>query len=377
MLDGKLWVNESGLIDFKLNSDTAVSYTISDAENIILNSTSIDNKQDEVKTRIILYYGRSDPTKDDKENYSNVHVEIDADAEGAFEYNEKLSKEITTTWINSDCGTTAAIEAYTAAKCKSKLTRMRSARPILTLDVELKDSDILAGKLVYLNSDEFNNIDGSNYNNQIFEVIKKDPKGNKITLILQFYPTASITTVSENYIQILENPIAFTKYNLREVRVTGLTVNGYTGDTNDLNAEDKVSLVWDNMYKSEATSATDILGVIKSLPKIWPINNPDLWSYDTSSWKTVRKYNVYMFVGNQGITGPVTHRPTTNDVNGKWYKIAIVQDQKIEDAAKKYNLDYNLPISLIARYIAFDVYADANLVFDPNAPVGIEVKELQ
>lgn len=390
ILDLKLWVNEDGLVTCKYNSNETVDFTIMDAENIILNSKSVDYNQDEIRTRFLLYWNRIDVTKSntDKENFGNLHIEIDVDAESALMYNKEIPEEKTTTWINDDCGTATAINTYIADLLNKKSKRARMPRAILSFDVELKDSDIKVGQIVQLSTDAFNDIDGNDYSNKKAEVIKKEPKGTKISLTVRMLATESVITTSEDHILIYENPQPVRSFHLTEVKVTGLTMIDplgaeHTGDALNIDVENEVKLRWDNMYMSTAASATDINGVTKSLPSIqaWagmppnmsPIGSPYI---DTSSWKTTRKYNVYMFVANPGQTAPVTKRPTANDTNGKWYLIATVPDGKINDVTKKYFFTKVFSLPLAGRYVGFDVYADANLVYDPNAPVGIEVERM-
>mgnify|MGYP001160181716 CR=1 FL=1 len=387
ILDGKLWVNENGKIDFKYNSEITPSCTITDADNIIINSTSIDYEQD-IKTRIVCYYDLFDPAKgiSSKENYQKVNVTIDADAESEFEYNEKLTEEITTIWINSDCGTQAQIDNYLNNILKQKLKRLRNLRPKLQFDLELKDSDIAVGDIISLQSDEFNNIDGTNYNGKLFEVIKKDPKFNKITFLVQLIPTTEIFTQNDNQIQILETPKPVSKFYVPEVKVTGLKFldnynNEHSGMSLDIEAENVIKLIWDNMYMSQATTATDINGITRSLPLIWVYTGyppvPHHQVYDLSSWKSVKNYKIYMFVADIGKKYSAAGRPSQNDANGKWYLIGIVRDNKILNAAKKYQFTYPIPLSLCGRYLSFDVYAEANIEYDPLAPIGIDLPVLK
>jgi len=383
ILDAKLWVNENGKIDFKYNSEIIASYTISDSDNIIINSTSIDYEQD-IKTRIICFYDLYDPLKGitDKENYQKVNVTIDIDAESSYEYNEKLTEEIITIWINTDCGTQSQIDSYLNNILKQKLKRLRNPRPKLQFDLELKDSNIAVGDIINLNSDEFNNVDGTDYNGKLFEVIKKDPKSNKITYTIQLIPTIDIITNNENQIQILETPKPVSKFYVPEVRVTGLKYIDkdnikYTGTDLDLDIENIIKLEWDNMYISESTTATDINGITRSLPKIWVYigypPSPHHQIYDLSSWKSVKNYKIYMFVANLNKKYSAIGRPSTNDANGKWYLIGIVRDNKILDSSKKYQFTYPIPLSLAGIYLSFDVYAEANIEYDVTAPIGIDL----
>jgi hypothetical protein len=389
VLDIRLWVNEEGLITCRYNSDETVDFTVTDAENIILNSKSIDYNQDEIRTRFLLYWNRKDVTKGnaDQDNFANLHIEIDADAEGPLMYNKELPEPKTTLWINDDCGTVAEINAYLATLLNAKIKRARLPRPILTYEVEAKDSDIKGGQIGQHSTDAFNDIDGVDYNLKKAEVINKEPAGSKVKLTVKMLAEEVITTTSEDHVLIYENPVPVRSFLLTEVKVTGLTMidslgADHTGEALALSVENELKLRWDNMYMSEASTATDINGSTRSLPMIqaWsgmppdqsPVGDPYV---DTSGWKTTRKYNVYMFVAAAGQTAPAVNRPTANEVNGKWYLIASVPDNKIDDATKKYFFTKVFSLPLAGRYVCFDVYADANLVYDSNAPVSVQVEK--
>ena len=430
-LDAKHWINEEGEIDFKYNTEETAEFTITDSENIILNSPTVDYETG-IKTRIRFYYARYDATKSltDKENFKHVHVEIDVDAESSLMHNAIYPFDITTTWINDDCGTPEDIQDYIKTICNNKLKRLRQARPKLQVDLELKDSAITVGKVVYLNSSVFNNLDGTDYNNKKFEVIKRDPKGNRITFTLQLIDVEAVTTEQEEQIQILENPVPFNRFNLNEVCVTGLTVGNlyksivdkniyyiyeydtgntyayvnkvgatyyeYDGDdvlvathdsdpypninlsTHNKKIENKLYFEWDNMYMSLEETATSITGVTRVLPIItvyvgFPPHIHRRY-VDTDSWKTGMRYNVYIGVCNKGKSSMQYPRPTLNDANGKWYLIARIPELHIDDEDYKYSLTYTLPISLVGRFICFDVYLDADLVYDKHAGARVDAE---
>lgn len=384
MLDGKIWQNENGKLDFKYQGDTTITATITDAENIVMDSTGVDDNLNEIKTRLLCYWGRYDVTKalTDKNNYQGLHIEINADDESANMYNDKLEQEFTTTWINSDCGTTTEINEYLTNLFNAKLERKHVPRPVLTFDVELKDSDILVGDCIYLRTDEFNETDGTDYYDRTFEVVKKEFKETKLTLKVRFVPTDAATTESEDHTIILENPIPVAKTSLNEIKVTGLTYidaddEEHTGASLDLSVSNSAKLCWDNMYMSEEETYTDINGATYTLPTktayagIPP--HPISQSTDLSSWKTIRQYTVYLGVLYDKNVPFTYSRPTSNDPNGKWYKLAIVPDLKATDKTKKYYFEYTFPPSLLGKGICFAVYADARMTYDPDAPIGMDI----
>lgn len=384
-LDVKLWVNEDGQITVKDNADDTVNYTITDDLNIIINSESVDFNQSEIFTRIPFRWNRIDVTKSiiDAKNYGNLFLETEPVAESNVMYDKEIPlDDVMTVWINDDSGTAAEIAAYISALLNKKINRGRMPRPKFTFDVEVKDSEIKVGNIISLSSDAFNDITGNDYTARKAEVIKKEPKGNRVSLTVRLLPTETVTTESENQTITYENPLPYKSSNLGEIKVINFKIydlagTAYTTDNIDVNAEVRLKLEWDNMYASTAIQATDILGVTRYLAKqlTHPIGYEE--TYDLELWKTTKKYNVYMFMANTGQKYPVTRRPTSSDANGKWFIIGTVFDIKSGDVTKKYTFEFNLPISLVGRYLGFAVYADTNLVYDPDAPVGIEIGRMQ
>lgn len=383
VLDLELWVNESGQITCRYASDVTVDHTITDDDNIIVNTDSVDFNTEEIFTRFLLYWDRKDVTKaqSEKENFNNLYFEVDADAESVNMYNDEIPDEKTTVWINSDCGTTTEITAYLTSVMNKKAKRCRMPRAKFSFDVELKDSAIKTGHRIALSSNAFNDINGNDYSGKVAEVIKKEPKGNRIALTVRLMNTASVTTTGYNTVQKFDNPPPIKSMSLNEVKVTNLTAynesgTSYTGSSNNVEVTNYVKLVWDNMYASESETATDITGTVRKLGTI--ILQPSMAEIvDLAQWQKTQRYKVYIFIANAGQSAPVTARPTLNDANGKWYLVGIVPDQKSYDGTKKYSFTYNLPVAALNRYICFDVYADCNLVYDANAPVGLEVEVLR
>jgi len=383
VLDLELWVNENGELTCRYASDVTPDFTITDDANIIVNTDSVDFNQEEIFTRFLLWWDRKDVTKatTEKTNFNYLHFDIDADAESVNMYNEEIPDEKTTVWINKDCGTVAEIDTYVKATMNKKAKRCRMPRAKFTFEVELKDSDIKTGHRISLSSNAFNDINGNDYSGKVAQVIKKEPKGNRIALTVRMMNTAAVTTTGYNTVQTFENPAPIKSMALNEVKVTGLVAyddqsNSYTGTAHDVEVANFIKLVWDNMYASEEETATDITGTTYNLATT--IVYPSMAEVvDLAQWQKTHRYKIYLFVANAGQTAPATARPTLSDANGKWYLIGIVPDVKSLDPTKHYSFTYNLPVAALNRYICFDVYADCNIVYDTSAPVALEVEVLQ
>lgn len=364
-LDVAYWVNEEGKLTARRYDNETTDYYITDAENIILDSKSIDFNQEDIITRILLYTNRNDVTKSGKDNYSNIYVELEASAEGPNMYDKELPIEKETTWVNDDCGTASEIETYVADLLNKKIKRGIVPRPKLSFDVDLKDSQIQVGHVVELTSDAFNDIEGYDYAGKKALVIKKEPGQSKIKLIVKLLATDAVTTTSEHHIQIFDNPKPVTTFNLNEVCVTGLSYydSGGVRQTSvaggEVNAENFLEIAWDNMYMSAQETALDITGVSHDLPRR-KLEGP----VDTSSWTTTRKYNLYIILLNAGETQSSLGRPGSSDTHGTWYLKATVPDIKNNDPDYVYKIKLTLPAAWLGRKIGFAVYADATLRYD-------------
>jgi hypothetical protein len=380
VLDVKQWVNEDGLLTVKYNSVETVDFAITDATNIILNTKTVDFNADEIKTRMLLYYDHYDLLKalSDKDSFAKLHIEIDGDAESAYMYNKQLTMERTTAWINEDCGTAAAVTSYVAALMNGKLQRARVMRPILNFDVELKDGEIKTGHIVSLATDAFNDVDGYDFAGEKAEVIKKNLKDGKVNLAVRLLATDTITTTTEDHTNTLDAPVRVNELNFNEVKVTGLSYLNNSGTriytiSGSVDASNGVVLCWDNMHVSNEETATDIAGTTKSLPTM--ITNTGVESINTNAWRTVRKYNVYMFVADETAVVKTSSvgRPNASDANGVWYLVGIVPDLKSTDTNKFYQYRHMFKMEMVGRVVGFDVYADASLVYDETKAVGLAI----
>ncbi|MFA5803663.1 MAG: hypothetical protein WC879_03375 [Melioribacteraceae bacterium] len=389
LVDVDLWVNESGQITLKDTNNETVQHTITDANNIVLNSKSVDFNTDEIKTRILFYYDHYDMLKPltDLESFSKLHIEIDGDAESAFMYNKELALTRTTGWLNDDCGDAAVLTAYVKGLLNKKIKRSRSPRAIINFEVESKDGSIKNGDVVSLDTDAFNDINGYDFSGKKAKVIKKNLKDATVELAVRMLPDTSITTTTEDHTNIFYDPIPVNQLNLTEVKVTGLSYMNNGVRTYAITTTVQISngnvLVWDNMYASELTTATDIAGVTRKLAtrQIYTGFPPVYYGdeVDTSMWQTVKKYNIYMFVANRNAVTKTSSvgRPNANDANGIWYLINSVPDLQTFNVNKFYQFRYMFKMEMVGRTVGFDVYADATIVYDANAAVKIDLPLMQ
>lgn len=188
-VDCMSWVGEDGKIKIlKHTEDPAAFAAITDAANIIYNSARVDLNEESRRTRWLFYWNRYDLEKgiEDEEAYNRANLVLDATAESADEYNDKIEDLQFCTFLNDDIDTVADINTWIDSTLLiSRRTRTRDAQTLFFCDVELKDNDMATGDVIKLSTKELQDKDGIDSNNVQFRMIKKEPRGNKISLKLK------------------------------------------------------------------------------------------------------------------------------------------------------------------------------------------------
>lgn len=73
-------------------------------------------------------------------------------------------------------------EAWVEALATRSVWQFRDPMPILTADVEIQDSDILTGDHLRVTTDELQDVTGNDLDRAFFQCVRREKKGNKITL---------------------------------------------------------------------------------------------------------------------------------------------------------------------------------------------------
>ena len=186
-LDCMSWVGEDGKIKILKHSERETSYTkITDTSNIIANSGKTDLNEGSRYSRFYMYWNRFDVEKglDDAEAYNRLDLVVDADAETANEYNESIDNVTYTTWLNVGYNSEADIVSYVNGILTARQNRTRDAQKIYECELENKDNDITTGQLIELSTNDIQDTNGNDYEDVLFRVIKKTPKGNKFAVKL-------------------------------------------------------------------------------------------------------------------------------------------------------------------------------------------------
>ncbi|MFA4871353.1 MAG: hypothetical protein WC623_24355 [Pedobacter sp.] len=188
LLDCKSWVGEDLKITIRRNIPNEpgrVYHTITDDANIVLDSANVDLNAPSRFTRHLLYWDRKAIGKPDEvKDYNHLDIVIDADAENSVEYGDVIEKKIFCRWLRSGYTQEELIITYLKNTLTRQLFRQRDAQPILTLEVELKDSGIKTGSYIKVSTDELSQIDGLPLDRVVFQAVKRQQKENKVTLNL-------------------------------------------------------------------------------------------------------------------------------------------------------------------------------------------------
>jgi hypothetical protein len=180
VLDCYCWENEDGLIEIRKHSEIPETIPeLSDDYNFIKGSTSVDLNEASRVTRCLLYWNRTDLTKGltESDAYNHYTVIVDADSEGT-EYLDKIEDVQYTAWLNDDSNTGTDTQDYISALLSARLTRTRDSQSFFEGEIEQKDDSIRIGDVVGISTGQLQDIDGADYDNVLFRIVKK--KSGKI-----------------------------------------------------------------------------------------------------------------------------------------------------------------------------------------------------
>ena len=194
LIDCKCWVAEDLKITIRKNLQNypgRVYKELSDADNIIEGSISPDlNAKSRVDT-IYLYWNKSFLGKADDET-SYGHIDI---VKYNGPYKRVAEKIVYCRWIRDDYMNEDLIQGYIRRLGARMLRLYKDAMPLVTLSVELKDSDVTTGSWVHLTTSALQRPDGSDLNQATAEVVKREKKGNVVELELLVYPERGIAYI--------------------------------------------------------------------------------------------------------------------------------------------------------------------------------------
>ena len=186
LLDCKIWVAENLKVTLSRNIPNAPgrSYrSVTDAATVVSGSASVDMNEKIRVTRSVLYWDKDVlGAVDTAESYVQRDVGVNLDAER--EYAATITERIYCRWLKSGIMQEEILADYIRDLLARRLFNRRDAAPVITLSVELKDSEILTGSFVTLFTDELLQPDGTPIHTRA-QVIYREPRGSKIDLKVQ------------------------------------------------------------------------------------------------------------------------------------------------------------------------------------------------
>lgn len=202
LIDCKSWMGEDLKITIAKNLPNypGRAYQVfTDDENIIADSDSVDLNAASRKSRVSIYWDKTPTGKlDEAGSYARLDVAVDTDGESANMYNESLEKKVMCRWLRSDYMDEDLVIRYVANLSKRILRLLKNPQPIYTFAVELKDAEVKTGAFVRITTDKILGIDGNLLSRHVYQIIKREPKGNKILLKAMQYPKRKLFFVGAN-----------------------------------------------------------------------------------------------------------------------------------------------------------------------------------
>jgi hypothetical protein len=107
---------------------------------------------------------------------------VDPDAED--NYDGMIEKKVLSRWIDPTSGEEGKIGRFVQNLGLRRINRQRDAQPLVTVELPPKDASVLTGDYVRLFTDELLDEDGSPITRRIFQVVKRERKGDKYALTL-------------------------------------------------------------------------------------------------------------------------------------------------------------------------------------------------
>jgi hypothetical protein len=202
LIDCKSWMGEDLKITIAKNLPNCPgrAYQVfTDDENIIASSDSVDLNASSRKSRVSIYWDKLITADEDEvASYSRLDVAVDAEGEGINMYNESLEKRVMCRWLRSDYMNEDFVIRYVANLTKRILRLLKNPQLIYTFAVELKDSEIKTGDYVRITTDKILGIDGNLLSRHVYQIVKREPKENKIVLKAMQYPKQKLFWVGAN-----------------------------------------------------------------------------------------------------------------------------------------------------------------------------------
>lgn len=183
LYDAKSWVGEDLKITVRRNVPNLPGRslaTFTDTANIVLDSDAFNGAEEKRYTRKYAFWNWNLADDEDKtRSFTRRNAHVGADEESTNFFGEAIEDTTFQLWAHSTMDATTRVEKFVSDSIRRDFAQRRRARPIVNFQTETKDSTVLTGDYVYLNSDVIENVDGTPIDG-IFQVIKREVKDNKI-----------------------------------------------------------------------------------------------------------------------------------------------------------------------------------------------------
>jgi hypothetical protein len=166
---------------------------IGDYANIVEGSASVDLNAASRISRASIFWNKYPLGKDnDATSYRQLTMAVDADQESSLNYYDPQEKIIYCRWLpctaNAQDDEEKAVENF----LRRQIWYHRNPLPIISFDLEIKDSTILTGDLIRLNTTELQEIDGASLDNRWAVITRREAKGNILHYQAMKLPTERI-----------------------------------------------------------------------------------------------------------------------------------------------------------------------------------------
>lgn len=186
LLDCKSWVGEDRKITIRRNlpNEPARGYrTITDEENITTAPGSVDLNDKSRVDRVVIYWDKSAIGKlDEPASYARIDLGADADALEEYGEDPEAIKIIFCRWLRSGYMQDELMTSYIIDLLARRAWSYRDAMPLLSFEVELKDSNIKTGEYARISTDELVEKDGSPLVDAPFIIVRRERQGDDFKL---------------------------------------------------------------------------------------------------------------------------------------------------------------------------------------------------
>jgi hypothetical protein len=193
LLNCRAWVGEDLKITIRRalpNKPGRTYATLTDEANNIGGSQAVDLNQGSRISRVSLYWDRKAVEDEEKPaSYNRLDVAIDADGEGANGYNEVAEKIIYCRWLRQGYEPEETMNAFAANLASRIVSGNKDPMPILTVDLEMKDESVKTGDHAKISTAALQDADGEDLSSAVFQIVRRERKGNKISLKCLRLPT--------------------------------------------------------------------------------------------------------------------------------------------------------------------------------------------